>query len=176
MRYNINYTPDPNQNFKYLNEVDEITIRYNYKGASLLDFLLLHKEQRVNIYITDAEKFLSNDSIELFVHIKEKYPELNFVLFFSESEKDLLEEVQKKGLKYFFTNYVNLQLNQRQIINLTNQNLVTQLKEIYTTATNQYEIYKYAQNKDESISSIIKSMVIIFVTLAIGNLSSGAFS
>ena len=58
-------------------------------------------------------------------------------------------------LSNFFTNYVNLQLNQRQIINLTNQNLVTQLKEIYTTATNQYEIYKYAQNKDESISSII---------------------
>lgn len=107
MRYNINYIPDPNQNFKYLNEVDEITIRYNYKDTSLLDFLLLHKEQRVNIYITDAEKFLSNDSIELFVHIKEKYPKLNFVLFFSESEKDLLEEVQKKGLKYFFTNYVN---------------------------------------------------------------------
>ena len=55
----------------------------------------------------------------------------------------------------FFTNFVNLQLNQRQIINLTNQNLVNQLKEIYTTATNQYEIYKYSQDKDESINSII---------------------
>ena len=58
-------------------------------------------------------------------------------------------------LSNFFTNFVNLQLNQRQIINLTNQNLVNQLKEIYTTATNQYEIYKYSQNKDESINSII---------------------
>ena len=58
-------------------------------------------------------------------------------------------------LSNFFTNFVNLQLNQRQIINLTNQNLVNQLKEIYTTATNQYEIYKYSQDKDESINSII---------------------
>ena len=33
--------------------------------------------------------------------------------------------------------------------------MVNQLKEIYTTATNQYEIYKYSQDKDESINSII---------------------
>ena len=58
-------------------------------------------------------------------------------------------------LSNFFTNFVNLQLNQRQIISLTNQNLVNQLKDIYTTATNQFEIYKYSQNKDESMESIV---------------------
>ena len=71
------------------------------------------------------------------------------------SSKILLVFIVLLLLSNFFTNFVNLQLNQRQIINLTNQNLVNQLKEIYTTATNQYEIYKYSQNKDESINSII---------------------
>ena len=71
------------------------------------------------------------------------------------SSKILLVFITLLLLSNFFTNFVNLQLNQRQIINLTNQNLVNQLKEIYTTATNQYEIYKYSQNKDESINSII---------------------
>ena len=71
------------------------------------------------------------------------------------SSKILLVFIALLLLSNFFTNFVNLQLNQRQIINLTNQNLVNQLKEIYTTATNQYEIYKYSQNKDESINSII---------------------
>ena len=71
------------------------------------------------------------------------------------SSKILLVFITLLLLSNFFTNFVNLQLNQRQIINLTNQNLVNQLKEIYTTATNQYEIYKYSQDKDESINSII---------------------
>lgn len=71
------------------------------------------------------------------------------------SSKILLVFIVLLLLSNFFTNFVNLQLNQRQIINLTNQNLVNQLKEIYTTATNQYEIYKYSQDKDESINSII---------------------
>ena len=71
------------------------------------------------------------------------------------SSKILLVFITLLLLSNFFTNFVNLQLNQRQIINLTNQNLVNQLKEIYTTATNQYEIYKYSQDKEESINSII---------------------
>ena len=71
------------------------------------------------------------------------------------SSKILLVFITLLLLSNFFTNFVNLQLSQRQIINLTNQNLVNQLKEIYTTATNQYEIYKYSQDKDESINSII---------------------
>lgn len=71
------------------------------------------------------------------------------------SSKILIVFISLLLLSNFFTNFVNLQLNQRQIISLTNQNLVNQLKDIYTTATNQFEIYKYSQNKTESMDAII---------------------
>lgn len=106
MRYNINYDPNPNKNFKYIDEVDEITILYKRKDTTLLDFLLKHSGQRVNIYIADAEDFLNNNCINIFSSIKEKYPLLNFVLFFSDKEKELLQKVKDYNLKYFFTTYV----------------------------------------------------------------------
>lgn len=106
MKYSINYNPNPNQNFKYLDEVDEITINYRRKDTTLLEFLLKHKEQRVNIYISDANDFLENNCAKIFSDIKEKYPELNFVLFFSEKEVELLNKIKEHNLKYYFTTYV----------------------------------------------------------------------
>lgn len=54
----------------------------------------------------------------------------------------------------FVTNYLNLQLNKKENIKLTNEILVSQLKDIFTTATNQYEIYKYSQEKEECLNAI----------------------
>lgn len=70
------------------------------------------------------------------------------------SSKILLVFISLILLSNFFTNFLNLQLNQREIIKLTNQNLVNQLKEIYTAATHQYEIYKYSQEKEDSLEAI----------------------
>ena len=44
-------------------------------------------------------------------------------------------------LSNFITNFISLQLNQRQIINLNNTIMVSQLKELYNTSSNQYQIY-----------------------------------
>ena len=43
-------------------------------------------------------------------------------------------------LSNFATNCINLILNQRQIIKLNNEIMVSQLKDIYTAANNQYQI------------------------------------
>ncbi len=59
-------------------------------------------------------------------------------------------------LSNFITNFISLQLNQRQIINLNNTIMVSQLKELYTTSSNQYQIYSYSGNKEESIDAMCK--------------------
>ena len=59
-------------------------------------------------------------------------------------------------LSNFITNFISLQLNQRQIINLNNTIMVSQLKELYTTSSNQYQIYSYSGNREESIDVMCK--------------------
>lgn len=59
-------------------------------------------------------------------------------------------------LSNFATNYISLQLTQRQLINLNNTIMVEQLKELYNNATNQYQIYLYTNNKLECMDSLQK--------------------
>ena len=59
-------------------------------------------------------------------------------------------------LSNFTTNFISLQLTQRQIINLNNTIMVSQLKELYTTSSNQYQIYSYSGNREESIDAMCK--------------------
>lgn len=54
----------------------------------------------------------------------------------------------------FATNYINLTLNRGQQIELLNQLLVKDLKDLYVFCTNQYEIYTYAQDYDGAIASM----------------------
>lgn len=57
-------------------------------------------------------------------------------------------------LSNFATNYLSIQLSKKQIINLNNTIMVEQLKELYTNATNQFQIYNYSDNKEESIEAL----------------------
>lgn len=59
-------------------------------------------------------------------------------------------------LSNFITNFISLQLTQRQIITLNNTIMVSQLKELYTTSSNQYQIYSYSGNREESIDAMCK--------------------
>ncbi len=54
----------------------------------------------------------------------------------------------------FMTNLISVQLTQRQVIELTNRLTVTQLKELYKNAGNQYQIYAYKKNRKECLSSL----------------------
>ena len=57
-------------------------------------------------------------------------------------------------LSTFATNYLSIQLSKKQIINLTNTIMVEQLKELYTNATNQFQIYNYSEDKEESLNAL----------------------
>ncbi len=112
MKYCINYQ----KNFKYINQVDEITIIYNRKDTSLVDFLLEHKNQKINIYIKEEADFLEYDCIKIFDAIAANYPEINFCFKlkkYTELETEKTKDVfltilnSKAKHKYFFDYFVN---------------------------------------------------------------------
>lgn len=55
------------------------------------------------------------------------------------------------------TNFINLRLSQKQVIELTNAVLVNQLKDMYTTAGNQYQISLYSQNRSDALKALSES-------------------
>ena len=52
------------------------------------------------------------------------------------------------------TNIITIQLSQNQIIKLNNQVMVEQLKELYNSSSNQYQIYTYSNNIEECEASL----------------------
>lgn len=57
-------------------------------------------------------------------------------------------------LSNFTTNYINVLLNQFQVVELTNQILVKDLKEIYNNAITQSQLYKFTNDRESAIDSI----------------------
>ncbi|MBQ2600806.1 MAG: adenylate/guanylate cyclase domain-containing protein [Treponema sp.] len=55
------------------------------------------------------------------------------------------------------TNFITLVFTQRQTIALTNELLVYHLSDLYTNASNQYQISLYSQEREESIDSIVEA-------------------
>ncbi len=54
----------------------------------------------------------------------------------------------------FVTNYINLVLNRTELYNLMNQLLIKDLKVMYTYCNNQWDIFQFDKNFEESIASI----------------------
>lgn len=59
-------------------------------------------------------------------------------------------------LSNFATNFISIQFTQKEIINLNNTIMVQQLKELYTNAANQFQIYAYSGDKDACNESMCK--------------------
>lgn len=60
-------------------------------------------------------------------------------------------------LSNFATNFVNSFLSRAQIIKLNNSIMVSQLKDIYTAAGNQYQILTFTANREESVRALYNS-------------------
>lgn len=104
MKFCIDYKKD----FKYLNDIDEITIHFRRKDTSLLDFLLLYKSKRINIYIEDEYDFIENNCIQLFDAIAKEYPEINFVFKLKNGSKKIIDIINNNKIKhkFFFDTFV----------------------------------------------------------------------
>ena len=84
MKYCFNYNKDT-EHAKYINKVDEWTIEYNPKDDTLLEFLDLHKDKRINLYFKELvpEELL----YELTNKYNNLYLKLNTKLFYQEDIK-----------------------------------------------------------------------------------------
>ena len=104
MKYCINYK----RFFKYINEIDEITIKYNPEDHTLKNFLNKYKDKRINISIPDEKDFIENNRIEFFKQFYEENPEINFAFILPEIKSDNAETLYKiikncgSPLQYFF--------------------------------------------------------------------------
>lgn len=79
-------------------------------------------------------------------------------------------------LSNFATNFLSVQLSKRQIINLNNTIMVEQLKELYTNATNQFQIYNYSDDKEgsqEALQKVAKSGFSNKNSVALGVMPTG---
>lgn len=103
MKYCINYIK---RNFKYLNDIDEITIFFRPSDSSLIEFMLSHANQTINIFIQDEQDFIENNRIKLFKAIKNEHPELNFTLKISRYDENksnsIIKIIQEAEIPYFF--------------------------------------------------------------------------
>ena len=68
MKYCLNYNKDT-EHAKCIQEADEWTIVYNSKDTTLLEFLEIHKDKRINIYIKNEEI-----SFDFLKELCDKYP------------------------------------------------------------------------------------------------------
>lgn len=100
----MKYCVDFKKDFKYLNEIDELTINYRPEDKTLIDFLLLYKNKRININIEKPEEFLSKNCIKDFDMIKKAYPDIDFA-FKIPYNTELIEKIN--GYKFFFKDFVN---------------------------------------------------------------------
>ena len=60
-------------------------------------------------------------------------------------------------LSNFMTNFMSLQLSQKQIVNLTNTILIDRLKELYTNAGNQFQLASFSGNEEEAVKALKSS-------------------
>lgn len=108
----MKYCVDFQKGFKYIDNVDEITITYHRTDTSLINFLLEHQKQRINIYIKDEEDFIEHNCIKIFDAIATEHPEVDFCFkleSYSEKTKDVFLAILGSEVKhkYFFKYFVH---------------------------------------------------------------------
>lgn len=109
MKYAIDYFYKDMQHFKYLDEVNEITIKFNPSDKTLIDFMEAHANQRINIYITNVSEFLQKKSLELFDEVRAQYPLLDFAFkldAYTDEAKELVAQLREKQYKFYFNIHV----------------------------------------------------------------------
>lgn len=102
----MKYCAEFKKNFKYENDIDELTVRFRRKDTTLVEFLLLHQHQRINILIDDEDDFIESNSIKLFDAIVIEHPEIDFAIklrdYKSGRVKEIVEIIKDRVIKHKF--------------------------------------------------------------------------
>ena len=104
MKYCVPYY----KNFKYLKEVNEVKISFRTDDLTFIE-RLVKKEDIINgtaiIDIVDEENFFKNNCLNLFIGLRQKYPDINFKLCFSMAElndENLYNQLKENDIPFFF--------------------------------------------------------------------------
>lgn len=111
----MKYCVDYRRGFKYMDDIDELTIVYNPKDVTLEEFMQAHKDKRINICIFHEQDFIENNRVEVFKQIALNNPDIDFALVIQSLKKsDYAEDIYKAiiaiedvKLKYFFYGLVS---------------------------------------------------------------------
>ena len=100
MKYCFNYNRET-EHMDCINKADEWTIVYNSKDTTLLAFLDLHKDKRINLYVKGEEAL--STPIKLFEELSRKYENLYIKLDMQYHYK----KDKKYNFKFYFDEMVN---------------------------------------------------------------------
>lgn len=108
MKYCINFQNET----RILDKVDEINIKYNRQNTHILEFLMEHPEQSINICLENAEcvkLFTDNNEVRNLCYIKAQKPHLHFKvrLYSLKENKKLFDELKENGIPVFFNTYIS---------------------------------------------------------------------
>ena len=101
----MKYCVDFDTRFQYINEIDEVIIKYNKQKADALKYIQEHPKNCVILYIDNVEDKETKKELNKLSQIALEHPEFNFKVEFAE----MIYNIQKYNyhFKYFFHTYVN---------------------------------------------------------------------
>lgn len=101
----MKYCVDFDTRFQYINEIDEIIIKYNKQKADALKYIQEHPKNCVILYIDNVEDEETKKELNKLSQIALEHPEFNFKVEFAEMIYNIQE--YNYHFKYFFHTYVN---------------------------------------------------------------------
>lgn len=104
MKYCVEY----NSKFKYLKEIDELTIIFNRKDSSLPSFIEKYQDKRINIYIKEITDFIEHNCLSLIKELFNKYHNIYLKLpnYNVKESQELYKQLQNTTIPYFFDTFI----------------------------------------------------------------------
>ncbi len=103
MKYCINY----NKQSKYIDNCDEINIKYSLQDTVLLEFLMLNKEKRVNIYFENETLENVFAIIDKIYEIKKSDEKLQLFIRLPFVENEIIEKIKNYNIPFYIDSRVN---------------------------------------------------------------------
>lgn len=102
----MKYCIDFNNHSKYLDDVDEIRLKYDKQKIEAIQYIKEHSHQTIILYIEDTDEFINSKDIDQFSNIAKEDPNLDFKIELSSYKKEYMEKLNDVNFKYFFNTYI----------------------------------------------------------------------
>ena len=101
MKYCLPYDETTSKS-DFINEADEWNIKYNPADKTLIKFLEVHKDKRINLITTDDLDLTESDDLEYLEFLCNRYS--NLYIGINKCNDEIIKEIKKYKFKYYFSN------------------------------------------------------------------------